>query len=462
MSIAAVPKYIGIDFQHASPGMRFGLYLPIWTDRSDQEREVNKRAEARSREGQDVANILRGQGMDGAIAWLRNRRTRPLPGLWEKNDFAARTVWDTVSVLNEADRAAMKALHDRQRALTGTLGIDTLLCLEAHAVSPFTTGLGNEHPLENGFAFLNPYGLPYLPGSGIKGVLRQAARELASANWGETRGWSEEKRYRLLIGKETIPLSPVDALFGLESTEGDKMHVRGALTFWDVLPQIKDKRLMIEIMTPHQGHYYQWKKDHEGREIAVSPHDSGQPNPITFLTVPPGSSFTFYVQCDLIHLRRLASDLAENQNWKALLEAAFHHAFSWLGFGAKTSVGYGQFEMPSSKPLVIPEEREPAQRVCDDSLTKRLKMIKSAETFVDFIKSIEDHEKEALGKISFTGMESVINIGLVSALESVEASENIKKLIASKMLEVISPTKKWDDKKHEKFRKLQSLAGIGG
>lgn len=40
-----------------------------------------------------------------------------------------------------------------------------------------------EHLLENGFAFLNPYGLPYLPGSGVKGVLRQAAREVDKKSW---------------------------------------------------------------------------------------------------------------------------------------------------------------------------------------------------------------------------------------------------------------------------------------
>ena len=42
-----------------------------------------------------------------------------------------------------------------------------------------------EHPLENGFAFLQPYGLPYLAGSGVKGVLRQTARLLAENAFGE-------------------------------------------------------------------------------------------------------------------------------------------------------------------------------------------------------------------------------------------------------------------------------------
>ena len=188
--------------------------------------------------------------------------------------------------------------------------------LDARAIAPFTTGLGNEHPLENGFAFLNPYGLPYLPGSGVKGVLRQAAHELASGEWDDSHGWSEEPCYPLLIGgkpvldakKQPVVLSMLDVLFGRETSSGESDHVRGALMFWDVIPQVEGDSLMVEIMTPHQGHYYQWKKDQRGNEIEVPPHESGQPNPISFLTVPPGSRFVFHVRCDLALLGRLAPD----------------------------------------------------------------------------------------------------------------------------------------------------------
>ena len=30
MAIAAVPAYLGKDFSQASPGLRFGMYLPLW------------------------------------------------------------------------------------------------------------------------------------------------------------------------------------------------------------------------------------------------------------------------------------------------------------------------------------------------------------------------------------------------------------------------------------------------
>lgn len=361
MPIAALPAYLGNDFPHASPGLRFGLLLPIWTCRQDQEEQVRKRAKARSREGQEVADMLQQQGMDATIRQLQQRGRNAIPGLWNKNDCAAKRAWDEIKILRNDDQQCMKALADRQSVLAQTVPAESLLRLEAIAQAPFTTGLGNEHPLENGFAFLNPYGLPYLPGSGVKGVLRQAARELASGDWGEKHGRSVEKTFALHAGKECIPLSVLDALFGLESKDGDKAHVRGALTFWDVIPQIAPQdpkkpnqiSLMVEIMTPHQSHYYQDKRERKAGD-STTPHDSGQPNPIIFLTVPPRSGFTFHVVCDLVHLRRIAPKLAENNQWKTLLTAAFEHAFRWLGFGAKTAVGYGAMAMQDKRQVRSP------------------------------------------------------------------------------------------------------------
>jgi CRISPR-associated protein Cmr6 len=332
MSIAAVPGYLGQDFKEASPGLRFGQLLPIWTNRDDQVREVTERSSRNSRESRELREELQRQGMDEVIGRLVRQARNPLPGLWEKNDFAARDAWRKITALTDQDRRSMKALATRQAAQAASLGADRVLSLAAQCIAPFATGLGNEHPLENGFAFLNPYGLPYLAGSGVKGVLRRAAQELAGADWGDTGGWSQEPAYTLHIGKEAVALSMLDVLFGREPPNGDSHHVRGVLSFWDVIPQLAGDRLCVEIMTPHQTHYYQHGQ---------SPHESGQPTPIFFLAVPPRSGFVFHVACDLPRLGRLAGELAEGERWKALLQAAFAHAFDWLGFGAKTAVGYG-------------------------------------------------------------------------------------------------------------------------
>ncbi len=285
MSIAAVPAYLGKDFKDASPGMRFGMYLQLWN------------------EG----------------AWTKIK-DRPLDG---------------AKKLNDNDQKTMRGLLARQRqSFDVAASVDASFRLDAQSTAPFTTGLGNEHPTKNGFAFLTPYGLPYLPGSGVKGVLRQAAWELVGGNWGEAHGWSD---------------AAIENLFGRKSVDGDSDHLRGALSFWDVIPQIapEDQKkpdqisLAVEIMTPHLTHYYQHGE---------APHESGQPTPLSFLTVPPKSRFVFHVQCNLAHLKRLAPDLAIDGRWQTLLEVAFRHAFQWLGFGAKTAVGYGAMqEDPEAK-----------------------------------------------------------------------------------------------------------------
>ncbi|MCS7314663.1 MAG: type III-B CRISPR module RAMP protein Cmr6 [Bryobacterales bacterium] len=363
MPVAAVPSYlqrlIGDDrkFGAASPALRFGLLLPIWTAREDQEREARDRAGKRSPEGRKLDQLLRSRGIDALIEHLLQEKN--FPRLWAKNDYGEQIAWRKVTVLSQDDKARMDALAKRQMALWQKLPGRQALRLEAVATAPFTTGLGNEHPLENGFAFLNPYGLPYLAGSGVKGVVRQAARELAKGLWGDTRGWETDPRCDWPGDGESQPppvkLSMLDVLFGRETEEGEQEHFRGALTFWDVIPQIAGDSLMVEIMTPHYSEYYQQRKGDEeeknsdqarqsdkGEQAAVlSPHDSGKPTPIRFLTVPPGSRFAFHVVCDILHLGRVAPDLAGNDRWKELVQAAFEHAFRWLGFGAKTAVGYG-------------------------------------------------------------------------------------------------------------------------
>jgi len=239
---AAVPQYMR-DMNRSAPGHRFGLYFPVWNSRWE---------------------IIKDK----------------------KTDAAGR-----VLSLQPDDRKRMVSLAERQQVLALGLG-DTVISQYAISTSPFVTGMGYEHPLENGFAFLNPYGLPYLPGSSVKGVLRRAAKEL------------------------DVDAEDVAELFGSSAADGSQ----GALNFWDAFPQGK---LALDVMTPHHGDYYQEKS---------APHDSGQPNPIVFLTVAPEAKFAFHVQL----IRSIAMS-----DWQAVLRECFEHAFDWMGFGAKTSVGYG-------------------------------------------------------------------------------------------------------------------------
>lgn len=294
MPIAAVPAYLGQDFAAASPGLRFGMYLPLWG--------VDARTGERLWSTFDQNYRVAGQ----------NRQERLF------RDENKKSALRKACRLNASDKELMAAHRSRQASLAATVDPGQLLSLQALAVALFATGLGNEHPLENGFAFLNPYGLPYLAGSGVKGVLRAAATELADGLWDDTQGWTA---------------AAIDALFGSANAPDDGAGTRGALIVWDVLPEIAGQALRVDVMTAHHSHYLQGRDTH---------HESGQPNPINFLTVPPGSRFDFHVQCDLPFLQRIAPELAGN--WKPLVQAALQHAFDWLGFGAKTAVGYGAMQ----------------------------------------------------------------------------------------------------------------------
>jgi len=296
---AAVPNYLQAHIGQAAPGHRFGLYYAGWND---------------------------------DLSATKTGKTEVLKAL---------------CTLPEHSQTLHTALLARQSAQAAALAPSTVLTLPLLSSSPFATGLGNEHPLENGFSFLSPYGLPYLPGSGVKGVLRRAAEELASGDWGAAQGWSQ---------------SAIDALFGpgeqVIQADPEAAARQGALIFWDVLPRPAKQSLAVEIMTPHLGDYYQGKK---------SPNTSLLPVPIPFLALPAGSGFMFHVQCQLKRL----PDASLRESWRALVETAFEHAGQWLGFGAKTAVGYGRMGLD-------PQEIKRRQQAQQQALEAQQKAEKAA------------------------------------------------------------------------------------
>jgi CRISPR-associated protein Cmr6 len=291
---AAVPWYVGQNFSDAPPGHRYLMYLPFWK------------------------------------------------GDWSAIKDGKQKVLKDIGVVPGHATTLMLELAARQRDLGQASGAEIL---PAVSTSPFATGLGWEHPNENGFAFLQPYGLPYLAGSGVKGVVRNAAQQLAKEETRENHGWND---------------NVIEALFGLEPSHGSDKAAQGALRFFDVIPEIAGNTLEVDIMNPHYGRYYQGKS---------TPHDAGSPIPIFFLVVPPGSKFTFVVDCP--RERSLPAELAVR--WRELLRASFEHAFDWLGFGAKTAVGYGAMSLaPASATKLVTSVTtvEPEQRVTGQTPTR--------------------------------------------------------------------------------------------
>lgn len=240
---------------------------------------------------------------------------------WAIDDDAKHDALASCCPLGDA-APVLQALRQRQQALALALPTAQRLVIDALATSPFATGLGDAHPVENGFAFMTPYGVPYLAASGVKGVLRRAMEDL---NAEKTPG---------------IDDALINALFGPEDPAADgsgpplqdALRRRAALSFWDVFPVPPKGRLSVEVMTPHQGNYYQGKDPKN-----LSPHDAGQPKPVYFLALPTQTELRFIVT----QIPALMPADLRDRDWRQALDASFQRVFDWLGFGAKTAVGYG-------------------------------------------------------------------------------------------------------------------------
>lgn len=176
----------------------------------------------------------------------------------------------------------------------------------------FVTGLGMGHVLETGFVWHRILGVPYLPGTSIKGLIRAWAdprfdKDNAPRGWGDQDKWEEVKR-----------------LFG----DSDDLGA-GSLIVFDALPVAKPE-MEVDIMNPHYAPYYENKKGEK------PPADYYSPKPIFFLTVKKGMQFKFSLAL------RPGADQKSNDVARGfeLLQCALEN----IGAGAKTAVGYGYFK----------------------------------------------------------------------------------------------------------------------
>ena len=184
----------------------------------------------------------------------------------------------------------------------------------------FVTGLGRDHPVENGFAWHHTLGVPYLPGSSLKGMLRAWARE-------ENRQEHDTNR---IFGPETRQKAGV-----------------GSVVFFDTLPCAPVK-LEADVMTPHYGPYYQ----NEGAK--TPPADWHDPVPIPFLVVANAQTFLFALAPRRINDPQDLQDCEAVAGW-------LEDALTWLGAGAKTAVGYGRFKLDQAATEAAAKEQCQAQ-----------------------------------------------------------------------------------------------------
>lgn len=202
-----------------------------------------------------------------------------------------------------------------------------------HCAGNFVTGLGNPHPLENGFLWHPTLGTPYLPGSAVKGLLRAVIETAYQGN--------EEDRKALL-----------KRWFGT-AEKGDVAEHSGSFIFMDALP-VEPCQLHVEVMTPHMGKWYE-KGGKNALAADTQPGDWHAPVPVTYLTAR-----NIKLQFAILP-RPGAGDAATLQQELQDLWKALDHGLKYLGAGAKTAIGFGIMQRDTKQEDDLQEDLQAQQ-----------------------------------------------------------------------------------------------------
>jgi len=227
--------------------------------------------------------------------------------------------------------------------------------------------------MENAGLCLDRFGLPYIPGSAVKGCARRMAiqnlleareaqeptdglaRRLADIalvfGWGE-RDWSENTKDGKFVSDFAYAVSGTcwnEVSSQARSLLPKSNHFGGAVSFLPAFPQqLPAKDLELDVVTCHHPNYYgqpdKAKKPREweawNRKWATAP-DIEEPNPVVFPSVAPGIAFQFAV----LPLREERDALSQPGNKLQSISLDWlRHSLEIFGLGAKTTAGYGWFD----------------------------------------------------------------------------------------------------------------------
>lgn len=181
-------------------------------------------------------------------------------------------------------------------------------------VGPLAIGLGNASPTEVGLTLHHTYGVPFLPGTALKGLASRAAVALGIER--------ESEAFGVLFG-DTVKAA----------------H----LVWWDAwIDPGSQHPLQPDVVTVHHPEYY-------AQQGKVYPTDFDDPNPVPFLSVRSGVTF---------HLA-LSGTADLDREWLHTAAAVLEYGLTHLGIGGKTNAGYGTLDVIRDKsPRELAQERQ--------------------------------------------------------------------------------------------------------
>ncbi len=260
----------------------------------------------------------------------------------------------------------------------------------------FVTGMGNPHPVENGFSWHPTLAVPYLSGASVKGLVR------AWVEMNDERLDQDELKQRLL------------RWFGTEKKE-DIPEQSGDFIFFDALPD-QPVQLACDIMTPHMGKWYSDGDKASPTKPETLPADWHEPIPIPFLVVK-NTRLIFHIA------PRQRNDSGELKE----LFKALTNALDSLGAGAKTAAGYGYFSEDTSFADDLEREKEKS-RIKIENQQRRASLSPFEQDLEDFLKPFQESEHSTR---------------LLSELKAGRWQGEEAKIVAQKIKIMMEGAKKW-------------------
>jgi CRISPR-associated protein Cmr6 len=276
--------------------------------------------------------------------------------------------------LEQTNDETYTMFYNRYRAALEATGAHLI---EASTTGRMVIGLGNESLWENSITMHRTYGVPYIPGTALKGLCSSFAHRFLGNEWQKADAQHPGQAHRVIFGDTTSS---------------------GYVTFFDALPVPGTWALEREVMTVHHQDYYSGteaeteNRNSDGRD-QLPPADWDSPNPIPFIS----ASGQFLLA---IH--------APDDQWRAKVLEILELALEREGVGAKTSSGYGRMRMLNSPRQQVQEAQaiqakaRAQQETALEALktrfdaTKRDQLVGSIAGFVDALEKLENNQGLAL------------------------------------------------------------------
>ncbi|EAY27842.1 type III-B CRISPR module RAMP protein Cmr6 [Microscilla marina] len=194
-------------------------------------------------------------------------------------------------------------------------------------------GLGQASVYETSITLHHVYGIPYIPASSIKGVVRNwVIRTLCLQTTNNKE--SHDAKTDNVGEKLALKDKQFCDVFGCGDESFYKEARQGQITFFDAFP-CAEPTLEVDIMNPHYSDYY-------GDD--TPPADYLNPTPIPFLTVGRQAAGAQPTPLKFQFVLGIRQNSAANQELLAQAATWLKQALAQQGIGAKTAVGYGYME----------------------------------------------------------------------------------------------------------------------